>query len=127
MQITSGIRAEQPALTSLARICVWLSHHRGATVELGGRCGRVTLGAPLTAERAAISPIALYGDGADAPLLSGCLRAIANPGGGGPARLVFEGRSQTRQARDEADSTAAGMLQSLAARIASDDLMESVA
>ena len=127
MQTTSGIRAEQPALASLARVCLWLSHHRGATVELGGRCGRVSLGAPLTAERAAISPIALYGDGAGVPLLSGCLRAIANPGAGGPARLVFEGRSQTRLARDEADSTAAEMLQAVAVRIASDDLLESVA
>lgn len=74
-----------------------------------------------------ICPIALYCEDADAPLLSGCLRAIANPTPTGSARLVFEGRSQTRLARDEADLTAAGLLYALAARIASDDLMESVA
>jgi hypothetical protein len=45
----------------------------------------------------------------------------------GPARLVFEGRSPNRLARDEADSAAAEMLGALAERIASDDLLESVA
>jgi hypothetical protein len=127
MQMTSGIRAEQPAPTSLARICLWLSHHRGTAVELGGRTWRASLGTPLTAARAAICPIALHADGDAAPLVSGCLRAIANPAPAGPARLVFEGRAQNRLTRDEADSAAGEMLQALAARIASDDLLESVA
>jgi hypothetical protein len=87
----------------------------------------VSLGAPLTAARAAICPIALHGEGDDTPLLSGCLRAIANQAPTGLARLVFEGRSQSRLAREAADSTAAEMLDALAARIASDDLLESVA
>ena len=127
MQMTNGIRAEQPALTSLARICLWLMHHWGTTVELGGPSRRVSLGAPLTAARAAICPIALYAEPDDAPVLSGCLRAIANATPTGPARLVFEGRSQNSLKRDEADSTAAEMLDALASRIASDDLLESVA
>lgn len=127
MQMTSGIRAEQQAQTSLARMCVWLSHHRGETIEIGARTRRASLGAPLTAARAAICPIALYGEGDDTPLLSGCLRAIANQTPTGPARLVFEGRSQSRLAREAADSTAAEMLEALAARIASDNLLESVA
>jgi hypothetical protein len=127
MHITSGIHAEQPALTSLARICLWLSHHRGTAVELGGRSWRVSLGVPLTAARAAICPIALHMGGDGAALVSGCLRAIATPAITGPARLVFEGRSPNRLTRDEADSAAAEMLSALAERIASDDLLESVA
>ena len=126
MQMTSGIRAEQPAPTSLARICLWLSHHRGTAVELSGYSWRVSLGAPLTAARAAICPIALHAEGDGPPLVSGCLRAIANPLSG-PARLVFEGRAQNRLTRNEADSAAGEMLQALALRIASDDLLESVA
>jgi len=111
----------------MARVCLWLSHHHGATVELAGRSGRVSLGAPLAGARAAVTPIALYCDGVAAPLLSGCLRASAD---GEPAMrvsLVFEGRAQSRLARDEAETTAAGMLYTLAERIASDDLLESVA
>jgi hypothetical protein len=127
MQITSGIHAEQPALTSLARICLWLSHHRGTAVELGGRSWRVSIGVPLTAARAAICPITFHAEGDDSAVVSGCLRAIANPAVTGPARLVFEGRSPNRLARDEADSAAAEMLGALAERIASDDLLESVA
>lgn len=127
MQMTTGIRAGQPALTNLARICLWLSHHRGSTVELPGPSGRVSLGVPLTAARAAICAIALHVDGDDAPLLSGCLRAIANQAPAGPARLVFEGRGQTSVTRELAESTAAAMLQALAERIESDDLLESVA
>jgi hypothetical protein len=127
MQTTSGIRAELPALTSLARICLWLSHHRGTTVELSEHSWRVLLGAPLTAARAAICPIALHAEGDPAPLVSGCLRAIANPALNGPASLAFEGRSQNRLTRDEADSAAADMLSALAERIASDDLLDSVA
>jgi hypothetical protein len=127
MQMTTGIRAELPALTSLARICVWLSHHRGSTVELPGPSRRVSLGVPLTAARATICAIALHVEGDDAPVLSGCLRAIANQAPAGPARLVFDGRGQTRVARELAESTAAEMLVSLAERIASDDLLESVA
>jgi hypothetical protein len=125
MQMTSGIRAERAAMTSLGRIYVWLSHYRGGTVELGW--DRVSLATPLTAARASICAIALYRDGEEAPLLSGSLRAIANQTPDGPAHLVFTGRAQTRLGREEADSTAAAMLDSLAARIASDDLLEHVA
>lgn len=111
----------------MARVCLWLSHHHKATVELGGRCGRVSLGAPLTGARAAVTPIALCRDGVDAPLLSGCLRASADAEAAVRVSLVFEGRAQSRLARDEAETAAAGMLYALAARIASDDLLESVA
>jgi hypothetical protein len=81
----------------------------------------------LTAARASICAIALYRDGEDAPLLSGCVRATASQAPAGPARLVFTGKAQTRLTREEADSTAAAMLDALAARIASDDLLEHVA
>ena len=127
MQMTSGIRAEQPARTSLARVCLWLSHHRGTSVELGGRSWRVSLGAPLTAARAAICPVAMHADDDGAPMVSGCLRAVANPAPAGPACLVFEGRAHKSLTRGEADSAAADMLQALALRIAYDDLLESVA
>jgi hypothetical protein len=125
MQMTSGIRAERAAMTSLGRIYVWLSHYRGGTVELGW--DRLSLGAPLTAARASICAIALYRDGEDAPLMSGSLRATANRAPDGPAHLVFTGKAQTRLTREEADSAAAVMLDALAARIASDDLLEHVA
>jgi hypothetical protein len=125
--MTTGIRAELPAQTSLARIALWLSHHRGTEVELGGHQWQVSVGVPLTAARAAICPIALHTGGDAAALVSGCLRAIANPAISEPARLVFEGRSPTRLTRGEADSAAAEMLSALAERIASDDLLESVA
>ena len=127
MHMTSGIRAEQPGLTSLARICLWLSHHRGTAVELSGCSWRVSLGEPLTAARAAICPIALHAEGDGAPQVSGCLRAIANPALSGPAGLVFEGRAQNTLTRDEAASAVGEMLQALALRIAYDDLLESVA
>lgn len=126
--MTNGIRAERPGLTSLARICLWLSHHRGTTVELRAHAWRVSFGAPLTAARAAVCPIALHrGGDDDVPVVSGCLRAIANPAMTGPACLVFEGRSQNKLTRDVADMTAGEMLAAIAERIASDDLLESVA
>jgi hypothetical protein len=106
---------------------LWLSHHRGTTVELTEDSWRVSFGAPLTAARAAICLIALHRVGDDAPVVSGCLRAIANPAGTGPTRLVFEGRSRNKLTRDDADMTAGEMLVALAERIASDDLLESVA
>ncbi len=125
--MTTGIRADQPSQTSLARIALWLSHHRGMAVELSGHPWRVSLGAPLTAARAAICPIALHPEGDGAPVLSGCLRALASQSLTGPAGLVFEGRAPNSLTRDEADSAAAQMLAALAARIASDDLLASVA
>ena len=49
MQMTTGIRAGQPALTNLARICLWLSHHRRNVDEQASVTVAVT--AKLAAER----------------------------------------------------------------------------
>jgi hypothetical protein len=127
MQMTTGIRAERTALTGLPRIYIWLAQHRGATVELPGDSRRLAIGFPLTAARAAICAVSLHNRGDKAPLVSGCLRAIAGPDETEPVRLIFTGRAQARLARGEAETLASEMLDSLAECILFDDLLESVA
>ena len=127
MPMTTGVRAERSALSGLARVYVWLTQHRGATVELPGDARRLTIGFPLTAARAAICAVSLHDPGDNIPVVSGCVRAIAGADEAEPVRLLFTGRGHARLARGEGEAIASAMLDSMAECILFDDLLESVA
>src|SRR5260370_18662816 len=87
----SAIRTESDGANDLARVYLWLSRHRGASVKLE-RGVRLELGVPISGARAVIVGVALHREGVEAPLLGGVIRAISNLGGA-PARLVSARRA----------------------------------
>lgn len=132
--MSTTVRIESDSASDLARVYVWLSRHRGQSVDLGNGSqtrlaggGRLSFGIPMSGARAVISAVNLYLDGTEEPVLGGVLRALSNRTAGGPARLVFDGRSPARLPREEAQLTAAEMLDTIVELIAADDLVAEVA
>src|SRR5207253_11220131 len=105
----SAIRTESDGANDLARVYLWLSHHRGKSVELD-RGGRHELGVPISGARAVSVGVALHPEGVEAPSLGGVVRAISDGGGGAPARSGFDGRALGGRSRGGALSVAGGRL-----------------
>jgi len=55
----SAIRTESDGANDLARVYLWLSRHRGQSVELD-RGSRLELGVPISGARAVIVGVALH-------------------------------------------------------------------
>jgi hypothetical protein len=118
----SAIRTESDGANDLARVYLWLSRHRGESVELE-RGARLELGVPISGARAVIVGVALHPEGVEAPSLGGVIRAISNGTGGAPVRLVFDGRALAGLSRSEAQSLADDLLSAIDERVAEDDLV----
>lgn len=121
----SAIRTESDGANDLARVYLWLSRHRGASMKLE-RGVRLELGLPISGARAVIVGASLHRDGVEAPILGGVIRAIAKLGGA-PARLIFDGRALAGLSRGEAQALADDLLSAIDDVIADDGLVANVA
>jgi len=122
----SAIRTESDGANDLARVYLWLSRHRGKSVELD-RGSRLELGVPISGARAVIVGVALHPEGVEAPSLGGVVRAISDGSGGAPVRLVFDGRALAGLSRSEALSLADDLLATIDDLVAEDVLVANVA
>lgn len=113
------MRIEADGASDLSRTYLWLSRHRGESVELPtGR--RLTLGVPISGARAVIVAAVLDNG------VGGVLRALSNPGGAG-ARVVFDVRSRGGLDGERLRAVGAAVVEAIARQIAEDDLVEQVA
>ena len=120
------IRIETDGSSDLSRVYLWLTRHRGQTIDLDGN-RRIALGVPISGARAVIVAAVLQDDRRPRPQLGGVLRALSNRTEAEPVRLVFEGRSPGGLPRDEAELVATQVLERINEHIAADELEARVA
>lgn len=88
----SRIRIEADGTTDLSRVYLWLSAHRGQTVDLD-ETRRVALGTPISGARAVIVAASVQDDNLPGPQLGGVLRALSNLDPRQPVRFAYDVRA----------------------------------
>jgi hypothetical protein len=122
----STIRIETDGTSDLARVYLWLTRHRGQTIELD-RSQRLVFGVPISGARAVIVAVVLQDDHKPGTQIGGVLRAIASRVDTEPVRLVFEGRSPAGLSPAAAEAAATRVLAAISEQIVTDELVENVA
>jgi hypothetical protein len=113
------IRTETVSAGDLSRTYLWLSRHRGESIELEpGR--QLTLGVPISGARAVIIAAVLDNG------VGGVIRALSHPAAGG-VHLVFDVRSRGGLEIGAVEALAADVLDTIARQIAEDEPVDQVA
>lgn len=116
----STMRLTADSASDLYRVYLWLSRHRGQSVDLGdGR--RLSLGVPISGARSAIVPAAVEGG------IGGVVRAIATADQTRPVRFFFDVRATHGLDPAGVQADGAEVLRALSSQIADADVFEQVA